>query len=305
MQAYIIRRLGHSILVLLAISLLVFLLVHLTGDPVRVLAPLDASEKDMQNIREQYGLDRPLPVQYLDFLVNAVQGDLGKSFKYRRPALPLVLRRFPATGQIAVTSLCMSIVIGVPFGIITAVRQDSFADYVVSLFSLVSISIPSFWLGMMLIMLFADQLRWLPASGRSGFLSSILPSISLAMYSIGLLVRLVRSNMNDVLGETYIQVARAKGLGERIVLYKHALRNCMLPVVTVLGLQLGSLLGGSVVVESVFAWPGVGWLMLQGIMSRDLPLVRTVVLIVGLAFLLINLLVDVLYVYLDPRVRYS
>ena len=305
MTQYLVRRVQHLAWVLFTVSILVFLLIYLSGDPVRLLAPLDAKPEDVERIRTLYGLDRPLVVQYWNFLVKAVQGDLGESFRYDQPALEMVLDKLPATIRLALFSLGMTIVIGVPLGLWAGSRPNSAVDWTVSLITFVGISIPSFWLGIMLILIFADKWRILPSSGAESWRHIIMPGITLSVYSIGLVSRLVRATMIETMQRDYIRTARAKGLRERVVLYRHALRNTMIPTVTVLGLQLGGLLGGSVVVESVFAWPGVGWLMLQGIQNRDLPLVRAVVLVIGLAFVIINFGVDLLYSRLDPRIRYD
>ncbi len=303
MSTYLIRRAHHLFWVLFAVSILVFFLVYLSGDPARLLAPLDASPEDVARITRLYGLDQPIPVQYWNFVKDALQGDLGLSYRYNQPALNLVLQKLPATLQLALFSLGLTIVLGIPLGILAGTRPNSPLDWLISMITFVGISIPSFWLGILLILAFADRLRWLPSSGDGTWRHILMPGFTLAIYSIGLVSRLVRSTLIDVLAQDYIRTARAKGLGRRLVLYRHALRNAMIPTVTVLGLQLGGLLGGSVVVESVFAWPGVGWLMLQGIQNRDLPLIRAVVLVVGIGFVLINLLVDLLYTFLDPRIR--
>lgn len=305
MSHYLLQRLYHLFWVLLAVSLLVFLLIYLTGDPATLLAPLDASPEDVARIKQLYGLDQPLTVQYLRFLGNAVQGDLGDSFRYKQPALGLVIEKLPATLQLALFALGLTMVIGIPLGIWAGTHARDPVDWVLSVITFIGISIPSFWLGILLILAFADRLRWLPSSGRGTWQHMLMPGFTLALYSIGLVSRLIRSTLIEVLGQDYVRTARAKGLTERLVLYRHALRNTMIPTVTVLGLQLGGLLGGSVVVESVFAWPGVGWLMLQGIQTRDLPLVRAVVLVVGIGFVLINLAVDLIYSLLDPRIRYE
>lgn len=305
MSQFLLRRLEHLFWVLLAVSILVFLLIYLSGDPVRLLAPLDAKPEDVERIRVLYGLDQPLIVQYWNFLVKALQGDMGDSFRYDQPALKMVMDKLPATLRLALFSLALTILVGIPLGLWAGSHPNSVVDWVVSLLTFIGISIPSFWLGILLILIFADKLRWLPSSGAASWQHILMPGITLSIYSIGLLSRLVRSTLIDVMQRDYIRTARAKGLREQIVLYRHALRNTMIPTVTVLGLQLGALLGGSVVVESVFAWPGVGWLMLQGIQNRDLPLVRAVVLVIGLGFVLINLAVDLLYSRLDPRISHD
>ena len=303
MAQYFLHRVQHLLWVLLVVSLLVFLLIYLSGDPATLLAPLDASPEDVARIKRLYGLDRPLWEQYLRFLGDVLRGDLGDSMRYKQPALGLVLTKLPATLQLALFALLLTVLIGIPLGIWAAIRANQLSDWIISLLTFVGISLPTFWLGILLILTFADRLRWLPSSGTGNWRHLLLPGFTLAVSSIGLVSRLVRATLIDVLDQDYVRTARAKGLTERFVLYRHALRNAMIPTVTVLGLQLGGLLGGSVVVESVFAWPGVGWLMLQGISNRDLPLVRAVVLVVGIGFVLINLVVDLLYSYLDPRIR--
>ncbi|MDR7519188.1 MAG: ABC transporter permease [Armatimonadota bacterium] len=305
MGRFLVQRLVHLVWVLLAVSILVFLLIHLSGDPIRLLTPLDAKPEDVERVRRLYGLDKPIPAQYWDFLRRALRGDLGESFRYQRPALELVLQRLPTTALLAVVTVGLTVAVGIPVGVWAGSRVGSAADWLVSVATFLFISLPSFWLGVLLILLFADRLRWLPASGFESPAHLVLPCVTLAVYTTGLLTRLVRVDVLEVLSQDFIRTARAKGLAERAVLSRHALRNAMISAVTVLGLQLGNLLGGSVVVEAVFAWPGVGWLMLQGIQTRDLPLVRAVVLVVGTAFVLINLAVDLLYLYLDPRIRYD
>jgi peptide/nickel transport system permease protein len=305
MAAYLTRRLVQSLLVLVAVSMLAFALIYLSGDPVQALVPLDASPQDAENIRRGFGLDRPIPVQYVKFLERAIHGDLGQSFKYRISSIELVLQRLPHTMRLAAASILLAVVVSIPLGVLAATRGGGILDYVAMGLSMLTISTPSFWLGILLILLFADVWRLLPASGTGSPGHLILPAITLSAYSIGLITRLVRATVADILRQDYITTARAKGLGPARVNYRHALRNGLIPTVTVLGLQFGTLLGGSVVVETVFAWPGLGWLLVQAINSRDLPLVRAIVLVVSLCFVVINLAVDLLYSFLDPRIRYA
>ncbi len=305
MSAYLVRRLLQAILVLLAVSLLAFALIYLSGDPVRALVPIDARPEDVENIRRGFGLDQPIYVQYVTFLEHALQGDLGQSFKYRTNALELVLQRLPQTLLLASTSILLAVCVAIPLGVLSATRRGGVVDVIGTAFSLLSISTPAFWLGLIGILVFADALRVLPASGAGTPQHLVLPAITLSAYSIGLMTRLVRATMIDILRQNYIVVARAKGLTWVAVNYRHALRNGLIPTVTVLGLQFGTLLGGSVVVESVFAWPGLGFLLVQSINSRDLPLVRAIVLVISLFFVVINLVVDVLYSALDPRIRHA
>ena len=305
MAAYLTRRLAHSLLVLFAVSVLAFALIYLAGDPVQALVPLDASPEDAANIRRGFGLDRPIHVQYAKFIERALQGDLGQSFKYRISAIELVLQRLPPTMELAGASILLAVAISIPLGVLAATRVGGIVDWVALGFSMLAISTPSFWLGILLILLVADAWRLLPASGSGGLGHLILPAITLSTYSVGLVTRLVRVTVADILRQGYITTARAKGVGPAGISYRHALCNGLIPTVTVLGLQCGALLGGSVVVETVFAWPGLGWLLVQAINSRDLPLLRAIVLVISIGFILINLAVDLLYSYLDPRIRYA
>jgi peptide/nickel transport system permease protein len=305
MGRFLLARLAHLFWVLLAVSVLVFLLVHLSGDPVRLLAPLDATQEDIERIRRLHGLDRPLWAQYVRFLGGLARGDLGESLRFQRPVLELVAQRLPATALLAVATMTVTVAVGVPLGAWAGARAGSAGDWTASAASFLLLSVPSFWLGVLLILLFADRLRWLPASGFDDPRGLVLPTLTLAVYATSLITRLVRASVVEELRRDFVRTARAKGVSARGVMFRHVLRNAMISTVTVLGLQLGNLLGGSVVVETVFAWPGVGWLMLQGIQSRDLPVVRAVVLAIGALFVLINLTVDVLYARLDPRIRYD
>jgi ABC-type dipeptide/oligopeptide/nickel transport system permease component len=304
MASYLTRRLLQAVLVLLAVSLLSFGLIYLAGDPVRSLVPPDARPEDVENIRHGFGLDQPVYLQYVVFLQKTAQGDLGQSFKYRTSAMGLVLERLPQTLLLATTSIGLAVLIAIPLGILAATRRGGPLDFLASGLALLTISTPSFWLGMIVILVFADWLRVLPASGSGTPRQLILPALTLAAYSIGLVTRLVRATVTDILRQNYITTARGKGLTWAAVNYRHALRNGLIPTVTVLGLQFGALLGGSVVVESVFGWPGLGFLMVQAIGSRDIPLVRAIVLVISLFFVLINLAIDLFYTYLDPRIRY-
>lgn len=305
MFRYVGRRLVHSLWVIAALSVLVFLMVHASGDPARALAPIDASPEDIANIRVQYGLDRPLPVQFVGFVKGALRGDMGESFKFRRPAFEVVVERLPATVTLALSSFTLSVLVALPLGVLTAVNAFGIADTLGSGLAFLSIAMPSFWLGMIVILVFSDRLHWLPPSGIGGISHLIMPSVTMSAYSIGLISRLLRADLRETLSKDYILVARSKGLPQRVVVLRHALKNCLIPTVTVLGLELGTMLSGSVVVETVFAWPGVGWLMIQAVEARDLPLVRAVVMVVGTTFVVINVMVDILYSYLDPRIKYD
>ncbi len=303
MTAYIVQRLAQSATVLLAVSVLSFVLIFLSGDPVAALIPLNARQEDIDNIRRQYSLDRPIVVQYLLFVGKALGGDLGESFRYRTDALALVVGRLPNTVLLACASMLVSALVSIPLGILAARSRGRLADVLTSFFALFAISMPSFWLGVILILVFAGAWRMLPASGSGTWLHLVLPTITVSAFASGLLIRLVRRSVADTLQQPFVTTARSKGLGERAIAWGHVLRNSAIPVVTVMGLQFGALLGGSVVVETVFAWPGVGWLMIQSIEARDLPVIRAAVLILSLFIVLINLLVDILYTVLDPRIK--
>jgi peptide/nickel transport system permease protein len=278
-------------------------LIFLSGDPVAALVPLNARQEDMANIRHQYNLDLPVAAQYVLFLKNAAAGDLGESFRYRTAALPLVLGRLPTTLLLACASVVLSALVSVPLGVLAATRRGRLPDAVASVLSLLAISMPSFWLGVILILVFAGALRVLPASGSGTWQQLILPTITISAFSIGLLTRLIRRAVAETLAQPFVTTARSKGLSERTITWAHVLRNSAIPVVTVMGLQFGALVGGSVVVETVFAWPGVGWLMIQSIEARDLPVIRAAVLVLAVFIVLINLAVDVLYTVIDPRIR--
>jgi peptide/nickel transport system permease protein len=303
MAGYLVQRLWQSALVLLAVSVLSFVLIFLSGDPVAALIPLNARQEDIDNIRRQYNLDQPIVVQYLIFLRKAAVGDMGESFKLRTDALSLVLGRLPNTMLLACSSMLLSMLVSVPLGIVAARARGRPPDVLCSTVALLGISMPSFWLGVILILVFAGGLRWLPASGSGTWLHLVLPTITVSAFATGLLIRLVRRSVADTLGQPFVTTARSKGLTEPAIAWTHVLRNSAIPVVTVMGLQFGALLGGSVVVETVFAWPGVGWLMIQSIEARDLPVIRAAVLVLALFIVAINLIVDLLYTLLDPRIK--
>jgi peptide/nickel transport system permease protein len=305
MPRYLLRRLSQAVLVLFAVSILSFVLIYLSGDPVRAIAPLDALPEDVQNLKVQFGLDQPIYVQYLKFVRQAFKGDLGESFRYRQESLKLVLQRLPVTFLLVSAAVIIAICVAIPLGIFTATRKNTFFDYGGTIVSLVGLSVPTFWIGIMLILIFADYLRILPPSGKGGLSHLILPAVTNSFNLIGLLTRLTRTTMVEELEKNYIVALKAKGLHKRLIYYKHALRNSMIPIVTVVGLQFGMLLGASVVVETVFAWPGVGWLLFSAITLRDLPLVRAAVLVISLLFVMINLAVDILYTFIDPKIRYT
>lgn len=303
MFRYISSRVLQTVPALLGVTLVVFVLMHLSGDPTSILLPLDATEADRAAFRKAYGLDQPLPVQYAEYLRKVVTGDFGRSFAFQEPALNVVLRRLPATLELAVASSIVATLIAVPAGVVAALRRGTRFDRGLMGVVLLGQSVPTFWLGMMLALLFAVQFKLLPVSGRGSVAHMILPTVTLALWLIALLARVTRSEMLEVLAQDYVRTARAKGLRGWMVLSRHALRNALPPIVTVVGLQFGGLLGGAVMTETVFAWPGVGTLILDSIFRRDYPVVVAGVLIVAGGFILINLFLDLLYGYIDPRIR--
>jgi len=306
MTRYIIRRLALSLVVLIGVSILVFGLIHLApGDPARLMLYDTAPEEEVQAMRKTLGLDQPLYLQYWLFLSKALRGDLGRSLYYKEPALRIILEHLPATTELTFAALLVSLVVAVPMGIVSAVRRDTVWDYAGMLLATIGQATPVFWLGLMFILLFSVQWTVLPSSGRGGIENLLMPAVTLGAPLMALVTRLVRSGMLDILGEDYIRTARAKGLPNPAIVYRHALRNMLIPLITVVGLQLGALLGGAVITETIFAWPGVGRLVVTAITARDYPLVQAATLLVSVYFVGINLLLDVLYVYIDPRIRFA
>ena len=305
MQAYLLRSVAQAILTLVGMSVLVFVILRvLPGDPAQMLLPEGAPQSAVDELNRQLGLKEPLHVQYAIFVKSVFRGDFGQSFQYRTPALLVVRDRLPATLQLTFCAMVLTVVSGVTIGIVAAVRRGTRYDYAGTTLAVLGQSLPNFWLGIMLVLLFGVTLRWLPTSGFQNWTYLILPSITLAAYPTALVARLTRSSMLEILNRDYIRTGRAKGLGERAVILRHALRNATIPVLTVIGLQIGTLLGGAVITESVFAWPGMGKLVVDAIYSRDFPVVQTVLIISATIFVLINLLVDALYTIVDPRIRY-
>jgi peptide/nickel transport system permease protein len=315
-KRYIARRLLLLVPVLAGVSIIVFMVLHLSpGDPVDIMLGTQATQEDRTRLRADLGLDQPLPVQYVRWLGHVVRGDLGRSLWMRRPVLGEVLGRLQATLILTGTALLLSTAAGLALGVASATRPNSALDRVSAMASLFGASMPSFWLGIVLMVVFALRLGWLPASGMyapygGGDLRDLLahlalPAVTLAAASVTIIARLTRATMLETLGQDYIRTARAKGVVERAVVLRHGLKNAMIPILTVVGVQAGYLLGGAVLTETVFAWPGVGTLMVQGILARDFPLVQGCVLVVALSFVLVNLAVDLLYAWVDPRIRYE
>lgn len=306
MFQYIIRRLISTIPVLFGISLMLFFLLRaLPGDPAQVIAGELATEEEVSNIREQLGLNQPVYVQYAKFLIRIVQLDLGKSTRTQYPVIKEIAPRLLNTIILAVSATFLACLLGIPAGILAAVKPYTVMDMVVTALALFGMSMPAFWLGLMLIVIFSVKLHLLPVGGTGGILYLILPSVTLAAYLLASIARNTRSSMMEILSQDYITTARSKGVKEKMVILRHALKNSFIPVVTVIGLQFGSLLGGTVLTETVFAWPGLGRLLVYSILSRDYPVIQGGILIFALFFVLTNLLVDILYAYLDPRVRYE
>ncbi len=287
MLHYLLKRLWHTVYVILGISMISFFFIHLSGDPVMLMLPGDASMEEVEQLRQKLGFNDPLYVQYGRFIKKAVQGDFGESLYYHVPALDLILERLPASLELSLAAMVLALVVS--------------GSMLGALFGL---SMPHFWLGIMFIMIFSVKLGWLPTSGRGTFAQLIMPALALAMSLMAMFARLTRSVMLEVLSLDYIRTARAKGLREFYVIGKHALKNALIPLVTVAGMQFGLLIGGTVIIETVFAWPGVGRLVVQAIFNRDYPLVQSIVFILALIFVAANLLVDLLYIYLDPRISY-
>lgn len=302
--SYVIRRAWQSLTILLGVSIVVFGLMHLSGDPIRLLAPIDTTADELEAIRKLHGLDRPLPVQYWNFLTGVLRGDFGKSLRSGENALHLALERVPATGRLALTALVFSLIVALPFGVLAAVKRNTWIDRTVMGAALIGQSMPVFWLGILLILVFAVNLGVLPATGtRAGWRSLILPGITLGMFNMARTARLLRSELLEILQAEYIMTARAKGMTARVVLWRHAFRNAVIPLVTLIGLDLGALLAGSVITETIFAWPGIGRLSVNAIYGRDYPVVQATVLVVASIYVVINFLVDLSYAFLNPRVN--
>ena len=301
---YILRRLLHIIPVLFGVTLLTFSMLHLIpGDPAQILAGPDASASDIMALRQQMGLDKPLTVQYVDYLKGLAQGDLGRSMSTRRPVLDELMDRFPNTLILAVAGVGVAVLLGIPIGVLAAIRARTMVDHAAMVLALLGISAPAFWLGFILMMVFSVHLGWFPSAGYRSWGHLVLPAFTLGTGAMAIVARMTRSSLLEVLNQDYVRTARAKGLHEVLVIAKHALRNALIPTTTVVGLSFGSLLGGAVLTEMVFAWPGLGRLIVYSIGIRDLPVIQGAVLLLALTFVLVNLGVDLLYGLIDPRVR--
>ncbi|WP_409175888.1 nickel ABC transporter permease [Brevibacillus fortis] len=306
MKQYIVKRLLSGIIVLFGLSVFTFLLIHLIpGDPVRIMLGQRATVEQIESLRGELGLNKPLVVQYLDYASGVLKGDLGTSLKTGRPVSTEIADRFPATAKMAVASLVVAVVIGIGLGVLAAKYKDTPIDGAIMTFSTFGMSIPGFWLGLLVILVFSVHLGWFPIAGGTGLKDMVLPAFTLGTLLATALSRLTRAGMVEVLSNDYIRTARAKGMNERIVLLRHAFRNVMIPIVAVIGLELAGLLGGAVIVEQVFGWPGVGTLAIQAISSRDFPMIQGTTLFIGAVYVVVVILIDVLYAILDPRIDYA
>jgi len=317
MLQFLARRLLRAVIALWGIVTIVFIVMRLSGDPVPLMLPPDAPTSEMNRVRAELGLDQPIPIQYAVFIGNVLRGDLGRSIHMRQPAIDIAIERLPATIELALVAFLLAVVIALPAGLISAAKRDSIWDNIAMFFALIGQSAPTFYIGIMLILVMGLQLGWFPVSGRGqgswlkpGDWSTMLwhvflPAVTLGAFAMASIARLTRSAVLEVMRQDYIRTARAKGLNDVAVLIRHNLKNAAIPVVTIMGLQFGTLLGGAVVTETVFAWPGIGLLAIKSIGSRDYPIVQSAVLLVAMAFVFVNFLVDLAYSWLDPRIRYA
>ena len=305
MRNYILQRLWQSVLVLFGITIIVFLVLHLTGDPTYLLVSPDATQEDIATLRHEMGFDKPLYVQYLKFLKGLLRGDFGQSFHHQKPAFHLVIQHLPATLELTAAALAIAMAFAIPIGVFSAVKPNSRMDNIGMIVVLWGQSMPGYWLGLMLILLFTVKLGLLPPFGKGGLQRLIMPAFSLGFFSMARTARVTRSSMMGVMRRDYMRTAKAKGLSERKVIIMHGLKNAAPPIITMVGMELGRLLGGAVIIETIFAWPGVGRLAIQAIFTRDFPVVQAAVFNLAATFVLINFVVDILYTYLDPRIRYD
>ena len=306
MRRYVLRRIGLLVPVVLGVVTVVFLIVHLIpGDPIEIMLGEQALAVDREALRHEMGLDKPIHLQYVAFLKGLVRGDLGQSLHTKQPVLTSIARRLPATIELAAAAMAVALLLAIPLGLLAAYKKDSLVDQGSMLFALLGISMPNFWLGPLLIIVFSLKLGWFPVSGRGSLAHVVLPAITLGTAMAAILTRMTRASMLDVIQSDYITAARAKGVRESLVVLKHAFRNALIPVVTIVGLQIGGLLAGSIITETIFAWPGIGRLTIQAINARDYPLVQGCVLIIALGYVLVNFATDLLYGLIDPRIRYE
>ena len=300
---FIASRLARALVALWLVSTVVFVVMRLSGDPVPLLLPPDAPRSEIFRVRAELGLDRPLPVQYGVFFGNVLRGEFGRSIHFRVPAMQVVVERLPATLELGLTAFVIAVIVAVPIGILSALRRNSLVDHAAMAVALVGQSAPTFFIGILFILVLSLWAGWFPTSGRGDWRSLVLPALTLALFAMASMARITRSSVLEVLRADYVRTARAKGLAETAVVVKHTLKNAAIPIVTITGLQFGSLLGGAVVTETVFAWPGIGRLAIQSIYSRDYPVVQAAVFLSAVMFIVLNLAIDVLYGVLDPRIR--
>lgn len=302
---FLMKSILQIIPVMFLISLIVFVLVHVTGDPVSLMLPEDATEEDRIVLTKALGLDQPIHIQFINFLGGVVQGNFGESYRYNQEALPIVLERLPATFELAIASMIVAVIIAIPLGILSATQKNSFWDVFITGSAVLGKAMPNFWLGIMLILLVSVQFGILPVSGRGTVAHLILPAITLGTGIAAEMTRLIRSSMLEILGQDFVRTARSKGLIEAIVVYKHAFRNALIPVVTIMALQTSTLIGGALITETVFSWPGMGQLLIQAVNARDMAIIQASVFVIALLVILSNLLADFVYRFLDPRIKYK
>ncbi len=305
MRRYVLRRVLLGIVTVIGVSIIVFVMARLSGDVARLYAPANATAEQLDMIRARFGLDKPIPVQYWVFVKNALRGDFGTSVTFGRPAMEIVLKRIPATLQLGLAAFVLGNFFGILLGVLAAVYRSRWMQWGAQSFALLGQAVPGFWLAVMLMLIFAVHLGWLPTSGKGGIKHMILPVISLAWFSVAFVMRITRSSLLDTLDSEYVKLARIKGNPEWVVIIKHALRNALIPVVMLMGMQLAMLVGGSAFIETVFRWPGIGILMVNSITNLDYPLIQAITLVTSTALVLIMLVVDILFVYLDPRIKYE
>jgi peptide/nickel transport system permease protein len=305
MQRYFLSKLGQSVLLIFGVLLLVFTMVRVTGDPAALMMSREASPEDLEEFRERMGFNDPLLVQFGHFMSGAVVGDFGNSLHFKTPAMPMVLERLPATLQLALTALILAVVVGLPLGLVGGFNPGSFIDNIARFLALLGQSVPNFWLALIMILYFAVELRWFPSFGRDEWKSVIMPAFVLGLPVMGQIVRLTRSSVLEIRGEDFIRTAHSKGLENRTIYTKHVFRNVAIPLVSVIGIQFGYLLGGSIYIEAIFAWPGMGQLLEQSIGWRDFPLVQAIAVFTAVVVLGLNLLTDMTYAVIDPRIRYG
>ena len=305
MRAYFVKRVLQGVVAIVGALLIVFVAQRLSGDPVALMLPMDAGEAEFAAMREALGLDKPLPAQFGIFMVNAVQGDFGDSYQWQAPAMKLLLERLPATLELALAGLVFALLLAVPLGVVSAVHRGGLVDRAAKVFAMLGQAVPGFWIGLLLILFVAVKLQWLPAFGRGGLSNLVLPAIALGWYPVAAMTRTLRSSMLDILDSDYVRMERAIGLPERWIVWRYALRNAMVPLVTMIGVYFANMLGGAFVIEVVFAWPGIGRTVVDAVFARDFPVVQAGVVLAALVFVAVNLIVDLSYGLIDPRIRHA